>query len=718
MRALRMLMSCLSAAVCVSACQMLFPDDSETRIARMSADVQSENFEAAMSELEEARKYADGSSQRYMDFNRSVLDILAGKCDRAQLELDALLKLNRALDSDEETEEISAHAKFLAQLHYAYGTALLCPAAMYEWAEEADFEKALSHFYIAESLGLEISGEIAKVISEWFPPCRSFISQEQQPAMSAAHALKANSEVRPDCIVCKEGVWFKVDARAHEILNAKLELVPLNRKVWLDESSTLPFVQLRVDLYESAETGEPQGAPVLQYAYPLPNGEIPEGNWKSLNIDLPEVVVEHSGVHYIHFYTIHNGEAQLYAHFSRSVDCGKIDDTVTYTEDLRQRAVKLESGKTYSKLMLCVGRPDRFEIELESGQQGLFGIEVPAQDRSNMANAELTIYDAEGNRVPENDGEMCKKTGCFRKIRHKTDADLKDNYGVSSYAILKNDSAEKRTYYLEIAQSADGQPNEYNVSFAASGHCTGEAEAAEQVLQLEDIEKTRYMSWQPIWLCPHQFRRHHPQLGTTSDLLRATVKLDYIGYEDGDSRLLHFESYMMTDIDAREYSVETGALRETHWQPERSVVSFVLQKPVTRSVHFRSENETRFGMFESLEVILPEDESSEDKQSEENRKEEKEKKDKQGESKDRQDKPNKNPEKPSETAATPQGKGSDTEGEESTPDEHAKGNKAAQYDPRQHEKDHIDALMDDMERGLYYVPLPGQLPEKRSGKDW
>ena len=195
------------------------------------------------------------------------------------------------------------------------------------------------------------------------------------------------------------------------------------------------------------------------------------------------------------------------------------------------------------------------------------------------------------------------------------------------------------------------------------------------------------------------------------------MKVDYIGFGEVDERLMHFESYMLTGDDSREYSVETGELREPHWMPESSVVSRVLQKPVTRSIHFKSENEMRFGVFEIMDAVLPEDEDSEDKNSEE-KKEEKEKKQEQGESKDKQDKPNKTPEKPSETAATPHGKGTDTEGDESTPDEHAKGNKASQYDSRQHEKDHIDALMDDMERGLYYVPLPGQLPEHRSGKDW
>ena len=717
MRGLGKLGLCVSLAVLCSACQMIFPDDPETRMARLSEDVSAGDFDAAMAELEEAREYADGASQRHLDFNRSVLDILSGKCDRARLELDALIKLNKALDNGKATENISEHAHFLAELHYAYGTALLCPVAMYEWAEEADFEQALSHFYIAESLGLDISGEIAKVISEWFPPCRSFISKEQLQATDADHALVAVAGQASDVVMCKEGVWFKFEAREHEILNAHLELMPLDRKVWLDESSSLPFVQFRADFHEAPTGEETFGPATVHYEYPLPVGEIPEEDWQQLSVDLPEYVVKTAGTHYVHYYTIHNGEARLYANFSRRVDCGKIDDTVTYSEDLKQIPVRLEAGMTYDELTLCAGRPDRFEIELESGQQGLFGMEVPAEDRDNVADAKLTIYDADGNVISEEDGALCKNSECYRMIRHKTDPDIKDSYGTSSYVVLKNDTPEKRKYHLEIALGPNASSNEYSVVFEASVPCTGEAEAPEMTLELEELENKRYLTWQPRWLCPRQLRRYHPDIGKTAEVMRATVKVDYIGFGEVDERLMHFESYMLTGDDSREYSVETGELREPHWMPESSVVSRVLQKPVTRSIHFKSENEMRFGVFEIMDAVLPEDEDSEDKNSEE-KKEEKEKKQEQGESKDKQDKPNKTPEKPSETAATPHGKGTDTEGDESTPDEHAKGNKASQYDSRQHEKDHIDALMDDMERGLYYVPLPGQLPEHRSGKDW
>ena len=715
MRGGRTLLVALVCAWGCSACDLIFPDHPEERFARIEADVQVRDYDAAMAELQAARKDADGASQRYLDYNRSILDILAGKCDRARLELDALLKLNTALDSEQRSEIISESTRFRASLHYAYGTALLCPVALSEWAEEADFEKALSHFYIAESLGLDISGEISKVISEWFPPCRSYIPNEQIQASAPGHALQIKPDDSfADIVVCKEGVWFKANVRAYEILLAKLKLKPLDRKIWMDESSELPFVQLHVDCYEAPGADMSFGPPIAHYEYPIPEGEIPEADRQNLEIDLPELLIKNTGMHYVHFYTVHNGEARLFADFSRQVDCGKIDDTVTYSDDLAQIPVRLESGMNYEKLMLCAGRPDRFEVVLEGGQQGLFEIEVPAAERHVLKDTTLKVYGDDDMTLTEN-GAFCGDSVCYRVLRHKHDPELKDDYGASDYVVLKNITDDRRTYYLEIALKPEASSHEYNLVFKSSGICPDKPDVLDEDLQLEGIEGSRYHTWQPSWLCPHQVRRYHPKIGPNAELLRAVVKMDYIGFDEVDERLVHFESFMTGEQDSREYSVETGGILTSHWMPELYAVTRVLQKPVTRSIHFRSENETRDGVFEILEIKLSEDENSEDNKDSEDKQD---KQDKQDENKDQKDQPNQAPEKPSETAATPRGEGSDAEGDESTPDEHAQGNKASQYDARQHEKDHIDALMDDMERGLYYVPLPGQLPERSSGKDW
>ena len=73
----------------------------------------------------------------------------------------------------------------------------------------------------------------------------------------------------------------------------------------------------------------------------------------------------------------------------------------------------------------------------------------------------------------------------------------------------------------------------------------------------------------------------------------------------------------------------------------------------------------------------------------------------------KQNTPNKSPEKPSETPAAPKGPGTDTQGDESTPNENQPNGKASKLDLKEYEKDNIDALLDAIENGNFYVPLSG-----------
>ena len=82
-----------------------------------------------------------------------------------------------------------------------------------------------------------------------------------------------------------------------------------------------------------------------------------------------------------------------------------------------------------------------------------------------------------------------------------------------------------------------------------------------------------------------------------------------------------------------------------------------------------------------------------------------------------ENKPSQDPQKPSNTPATPQGDGNDTKGNESTPSTTKNGN-ANLFDPQKTERDHIDALLDAIEQGDFYVPIPGSIPLSIPDKNW
>ena len=707
----------------------------EFRINAMKQAVGSKDYEKAEQILDKAESGIFTSDFHILEYNRAVIRILSGKCSEASGILDEVYKkyseqhaieqsiLHGNSTENSYSEKEQQERAFLSRVHVAMALAELCPAQPFMPHDDASYRKILVNLFTAHTLGLDVRSQIETVTRLWIPDCSTFIPESQKSASNHENAMEQEMIDVNELVVCREGTWLRYHLRAHEILTPFLKLTPLPRTVWIDDSSRLPFSQIHLDLYLASATGAIQNTPVTSYVQPIPTTVPDAESYESISIELPEFIPEADGTYYVHLYTVDNGEAIVYITGNRQVDCRFIDDETTWTSDLRPKTVRLHDEDHLDRLTLCPTRPDKYAIELDPGQQAFVSLQVMNADDASPhlpqlnfiiqdeTDRELNYY---GAPLEEGVESMEPEAWFFRYRDSVPEEALKA--GAPFYVLIQNITPEHHQYTLIIDNKNEPKATEYQIQMAVSRSCSTDESGKKVPLKLKDIEKTKAVSLPPFWTCPGQTVYFVPE--TDIEILRTKTSLEFLSNQSLSTGDVQFSSIMRVDNDNHEYPIENGENTDSYKTPAEFVYSSALSKPMTRSTLFKesvSPNRSGFSLFS---VVLNDDDDQQKDESSDSKDDKKEDKKEQHDKTKKQDTPNKSPDKPSESPATPQGAGTDTSGEESQPDENADGNKAAQYAPEQNEIDHIDALLDDIERGNFYVPLSGSENERVTDKDW
>lgn len=712
-------------------CEISGAGNIDSQISAMKHAVSTKDFQKAHEILDNAESGIFTSDPHILEYNRAVIEILSGSCSEASERLKKIYEnyaekydketplLNSSQDKEIYSEKEQQERAFFSQVHLAMALAELCPVQT-STPDDTTYREILMNLFTAYTLGLDVRSQIETVTRLWIPDCSTFIPESQKSASVLENALELETNDTTELTVCHEGVWLKYKLRAHEILKPSLKLKPLNRTVWLDDSSRLPFSQLHLDLHIASANGTVQSSPLRTFEQPLPAAVPSSESYESISLELPDFVPKIDGTYYVHLYTIDNGEAIVYGTGTRHADCRHIDDEITWTSDLEQKTVSIQGDNHFERLTLCPARPDRYAFELEPGQKAFFSVQVTSTEETDPSlpklkfdirdesDRELNIY---GN---SSDGEIKTEAWIFQYRDSVPQETLKT--GSPFYVLVQNITQEKQKHYLSIENVEDSKALEYQIQMAVSRPCTAHEPPKTIPLNLKDIEKTRTISLPPFWSCPGQTIYIAPK--TDIEILRTKTTLEFHSNQSFLEGDIKFSSIMKVENDEHEYPVETGEKTESYQTPAQFVHSSVLNKPMTRSTLIKESISSNQSGFSLISVSLNDDDDQKKDDSSDSKDDKKEDKKEQHDKTKKQDTPNKSPDKPSESPATPQGAGTDTSGEESQPDEKADGSKAAKYDPTQNEIDHIDALLDDIERGNFYVPLSGSENERVTDKDW
>ncbi len=695
------------------------PDDS---LRMLQADVSGEKYEHAAEVIENARFYAVKKDHPNLDYNAAIIDILSGNCGNGREKItkiiDAIEIEQKQADTGRESGEISENKRvFLAQLHHAYAVSLLCPTNLKYSPSDRDLEASLRHLYLASSLGIDERQTIDHVLRQWIPTCGSFIPEWQKKAVNSEHALYMKSSHNTELTVCPEGVWLVFEARVHEQLFVNFELMPLERTVWPDESSLLPFSQFSIEILEAPKAGEGFGKPVQSYQQPIPETVPKDDDYQKIRVKLDAFDVKKTGIHYLHLYTKNYGEVRFDGDFSRSTDCRYIDDRVTYSAELELQKFNLGVHERITDLVLCPERPDVFTFKLDAGQSAMVSFRLK-EEVSDEHGFEIRLRTENGESIPEHALLQEKATQSERGyVRFKHRHDIEKSLGIVNHlldhVIFQNTNETEMTYEVEL--QSHGETINYEISLAVSHPCSEKEKIRQINMNLENIATKGTVGVLPEWMCSGDIIEYHPVLSRETEVLNASVSSWVLGGEPLRQSDVYLEAYLKNEDDAQSYIVEKGRDREADWTPDEFISSHQLFKPITRNSIIQVRNErTGFSLINAELTDSDQDKDDSQKNQEDQKSSKENKKDKT----DGNDTQNNSPDKPSESPSTPNGPGTDGAGDESTPDENAEGTNASAYDSQSTEKDLIDALLDDIEMGQFYVPLSGQAAEEEQGKDW
>lgn len=705
-------------------------DSSQEIIQNIAQDIDNQQFEAAHQKLEDDYFYTLSEDKPLLDYNHAVIDILSGKCEKAKAQLEKQLKAleDQNFSSNFTMSTQSDDSVQKTRLHHALAIALVCPTVPSYIPNDADMETALSHLYQASSLGLNVRDDIAQILKTWIKPCHTFIPESLKEATNPEKAIAVGPSRDSEIVLCHDGLWFKFEARQNEIIKAKFTLKPLDRKVWMDESSQLPFTQFHADMHMAPNQGERFTSPSFQFEQPLPIYPPAPEDYETQILQTPEIQVEKTGNYFLHLYTQKNGEARVIVSFEKLIDCGAIDDTVTYNSALEQTPVSLETTPFVEFLTLCPERPDVFSFTIAPEQFALIYISSPSPHLSNLDFLQIHIQNDKGEEIPQYAQELTQdhpsridKSQPYYILfsPHQTEAQNKEAPTYPAFILIHNPTQEVEHATLNLRIHSPHEPMAYAISYTESHPCDEAQETLSRPLNLKDIEQTKSFAPLPVWTCPGTRMVHHPVFPPNTHVLRVKTDAHFLATTPVRKDDFQLSSYLHSEAEHRDFIIENGGHAEIHWDPMTYVMARQLQKPMSQDTRIQTTISSENSGFVWLNVTLNDDNSEDTNDSKKQNKptQNAQKKD-QRDNANKQNTPNKSPEKPSETPAVPQGPGTDTQGDESTPDPNTKSQKASKLDLKQHEKDNIDALLDAIENGNLYVPMSGQKKSDKALKQW
>lgn len=287
------------------ACQAELPfEDADTRL-KIEQLMMQKKFAEAREELEHAEKTTALPYKTRMDVNSAMIDISEGAFDAASKRLSDLLNAPPT-PTDSYAQTPSEDLKWI---HYLKGIADM---ALYKRHNIRDDEKlwaALKHLYLADDLGLPCRAQIGKMLEDNLMRCSDFQPEEDRLATSPAGALPLQDK-RKTTVCPHHSVWLKFETLPHTVITPTVIFNALERSLWPDESSRLPFSNARIRIYPSDELNRPLDTPILDYELPLAQTPPASEDYRQIRPEL-ETWTAQSGEspYYIELSTKRNGEA-------------------------------------------------------------------------------------------------------------------------------------------------------------------------------------------------------------------------------------------------------------------------------------------------------------------------------------------------------------------------------------------------------------------------
>ena len=727
---------CAAAAFCLS-CQSPFFDSPEETLEKIQEDIDRQDYAAAREKLDLARIQAKQQSMDTIAYNAALISILSGDCKQAEELLTKILDNFETTDEREHANAYPLDAKapgtlFHARVHQALGLALVCPTHPFASPSDEQFRKALQNDYTANTLGLDVRPEVTQIIQRWIPDCESFVPSWQKSADNPENALTIKDIRAPEFVVCPDGVWIRVDARKHEKVRASFYMTPLNRKVYIDDSQKLPFSRLHADILAAPSDEHAFDEPVQFFLQPLPTGLPTEADYAAASYDFPDYTFTKSGIYYYHLYTENNGEARVHFTYHRIADCEHIDDLISYTEDLSPKNVWLMNGKTLQDMTLCPERPDNFQFTLEAKQYALITINKHDESLFSDHAPHVEVFDSQKRNVPtlsfENIHSLRNQSVFIPFLRKQKTTGKAVDSRYPMIILVHNNAGGEETFQLRIRQNSEWESSlHYDISYASSIDCSQKQPARTIPIDLSFIMHSKYYILPPVWLCPNQNIYLQPILPDNQTLLRTTMIshiFSDIPLHDDD---FHFSSLLRMEADNRDYPVENSRRDVSQWIPGEFSANYALYNPITADTSLKLATGSGFQGFANLVIQIesqkqsdsddskPQEQDNAQKENSQDSPNENAKKDK---NKKDKDSAQGTPDKPSHEKTDAMTSGNDGAGDRSTPSADANNRNAAQFDPRQLEKDYLDALLDDIERGYFYIPIPGNDAAQDGGKPW
>lgn len=692
----------------LSSCNAMLPAEKQFEEAKTCIEMQ--NYDEALDILEHA---SDKTlhDKTILAYNKAVVHILNGSCDTAIRELNAMIHAESILGLSQYAQNNTSddESSVLAQFYLAMTIATLCPTLPSSIPTEENDKKALEYLAHASSHGGNYRNLIGQIYQNRVPDCKSFIPITQPDASSPQNAYPLQNLQTSffSFILCpREGNWFAFQARKHEIFHLAFTIHALQRQFWLDDSSRLPFIKMHVDIYQSDSNPSTLPSPIASFTQPLPKTPPKDEDFLQLNLHFGSIEIPENGRYLTHFYTEDNGEAFVIPKITKIINCEYIDDIHTYDDQLKQQKVVLKNNTYLTNLVFCPNRPDIYEFSLTPGQSALIAI---SSDSSSLYQQDALYVELENSKRQKIPIKL-------NNIQPDTQASLFiapsiDDYRHGIFIYLKNTQNINSTYLLSLSSNLNSDETNYTLAYATSHDCSKTDDVTQNIDFYNDTEPVFVP---PEWICPNQNFYYTITQPSGDGMTNAKFITQILSQSPIAPENVSLNTMLIYPNDNQKYLSESAiVLPQTSWIAPHAINAYILQKPILHNAQIQL-NSTTHGFV--LSTAIPSQEKSSNTQNKQDKKDSKNDDDGQNKSKN-ENKPSQDPQKPSNTPATPQGDGNDTNGNESTPSTTENGN-ANLFDPQKTERDHIDALLDAIEQGDFYVPIPGSIPLSIPDKNW
>ncbi|MFA5625544.1 MAG: VWA domain-containing protein [Bradymonadales bacterium] len=662
-----LILSTLSLFSCQSPSLSLGDADEFTDLEQLIA---AKDYTAARALLEDrAAQAANDEIAAILSINLAMLDIAQSRCVAA-LEL-----LSSALSVEALNEAVQASA------YYNMARALKCMARSDEERAAFFYSEAIKHLQKARDLGMAVNNEINQIFILQYPPCDDFQNEEDLVGNHIENAVELQITGKKTGTLCaRSPIYYKISSLSAEELRVKLSLTPLERKIWLDQSSQLAYSEIALSLLDNDQTlataelvehDEQNGSMTLALKYDLSD----YGSQRPLYLLL-------SAENY--------GEAKYSLELETTLKCSELDDAREPNDNFEEATPLFASQE---RLYICPQNPDYFSFTLAAGHSAWLRVAT----KNKELGLRFSMYDAQQKLMA---------------VREPS------NY--AQFLSVTNNSPEARTYYLALSAAKKKDAGEYLLQFVSVPPCSQQRPDLlaqnknarnPHILSVVD-EQAEFSLPLPMYICP----KEQDFYAVDPNALPKANFVEILSAPAPNSLPKLLVLRPDTPADAREASFKVLrqgiAAKLNKLPPQLQSLRAVVDKTNPQTLYRFSAQSPMFYLPSIIEAEKEDENDEEKDDQQENKKED-------GESEQNKDEsPAQKPEEPSDEQDSPKGPGTDTKGSDSTPDPHSQSEQnAAQLSNEALEKDRVNDLLDDIEEGDKNLPYLKFSRERSSSSD-